>query len=99
MMRASELLHSRIVTESGEDLGHVFDIRVARDPRSSSESAGQKWELKGLVVGRRGAIERYGLKKVTAQATSTLPHDMVPWSAVVRFKEGQVTVRDGTKPE
>jgi hypothetical protein len=99
MMRASELLHSRIVTESGEDLGHVFDLRVARDPRSSTGSAGQKWELKGLVVGRRGAIERYGLRKVTNRATSTLPRDMVPWSAVVRFKEGEVTVRDGTTPQ
>jgi hypothetical protein len=96
-MRVSELLGSKVKTESGEDLGHVYDVRAARDPRSSG-GAHQKWRLKGLVVGKRGVLERFGVTGAKKEEP-ILPHDLVPWSAIVRVRAGEVIVEDGTKPE
>jgi hypothetical protein len=97
-MRVSDFLGLPVLTESGDKLGHVFDLRVKRDPRSSSAHAGHRWQVKGLVVGRRGFIERFGLKGAK-DARPLLPHDVVPWSALLRIRENRVIVRDGTKLE
>jgi sporulation protein YlmC with PRC-barrel domain len=97
-MRFSDLIGLEVKTESGEELGRVHDIRVQRDPRSSSEHAGQRWEVRGLVIGRRGLVERFGFPG----ASSPEPvgaKEVVPWRAIVRIREGTVVVGDGTKPE
>jgi sporulation protein YlmC with PRC-barrel domain len=94
-MRLSDLLGLSVVTESGEKLGHVYDVRVQRDERSSADRAGQKWQVKGIVVGRRGLVERLGL--AASDARPLLNEDVVPWSAILRIGEQAVTARDGTK--
>jgi hypothetical protein len=96
-MRVSELLGLEVRTESGDQLGHVYDVRVGRDPRSSG-GAHQKWRLKGLVVGRRGVLERFGITGARKQEP-ILPHDAVPWDAILQVSEREVVVRDGTEPQ
>jgi sporulation protein YlmC with PRC-barrel domain len=96
-MRISELLGLQVETESGEELGHVHDVRVERDPRSASEHAGQRWHVKALVVGRRGLFERIGLAGAR-RVEPVLQKDAVPWGAIVRIREGRVVVvPDGRK--
>jgi sporulation protein YlmC with PRC-barrel domain len=96
VIRLSELLGLQVVTESGEKLGHVYDMRVERDPRSSTESAGQKWRVKGLVVGGRGMLERFGIANAKKQEP-ILDRDVIPWDTILRVRESKVVVRDGTK--
>jgi sporulation protein YlmC with PRC-barrel domain len=71
------LMHRKVVTESGESLGRIWDIRAERTPR--------KLTVTGLVVGRRGLLEHYGVVK-----RKTPP---VPWSDVVRIEGKRIVVR------
>jgi sporulation protein YlmC with PRC-barrel domain len=98
VMRVSELLGSVVRTESGHKLGHVYDVRVERDPRASSEHAGQRWHVKGVVVGERGMLERFGVVGAKKQEP-LLKRDVVPWSAILSTRAGEVVVKDGTKPQ
>jgi sporulation protein YlmC with PRC-barrel domain len=92
-MRISDLLGCRLVTESGDELGHVFDVRVERDPRSSAERADQKWKLDALMFGSRGVIDRFGMLAVKRLVPSKRG-EALPWSQVVDIAPGEITVRD-----
>jgi hypothetical protein len=52
----------------------------------------------GLVVGGRGMLERFGVSGAKKQEP-ILQRDMVPWSAIVRVRPGEVVVKDGTEPQ
>ena len=52
-MRLSELLDRKVVTESGEQLGRVHDVR--------GELAGGRFRITGLSTGNLGILERYGV--------------------------------------
>jgi hypothetical protein len=93
VIRVSELLGCRLVTESGEKLGHVFDVRVTRDPRSSGDRADQKWKLDALMFGSRGVIHRFGMLAIK-RLISSERGGAVPWSDVVTVEPGEITVRD-----
>jgi sporulation protein YlmC with PRC-barrel domain len=95
-MRLGELLASKVVTESGEKVGHVFDVRVRRGSGSSAKGAGGTWRIDGLLVGRRGVLERFGFTR-NELAGPRHAHDTLPWSAVVKVQDGLVVVRDGTE--
>jgi sporulation protein YlmC with PRC-barrel domain len=71
------LMHRKVVTESGRSLGRIWDLRAERTPRALT--------VTGLVVGRRGMLEHYGVVKRT-----TPP---VPWSDVVRIEGKRIIVR------
>jgi hypothetical protein len=92
-MRLTDLLGAELVTESGERLGRVFDVRVKRDPRSSPERADQKWRLDALLYGEEGMARRFGLL-VARQRVSRGAHEELPWSDVVEIGAGDITVRD-----
>ena len=92
-MKLTDLLGATLVTESGERLGHVFDVRVKRDPRSSRERADQKWKLDALLYGEQGLIARFGLF-AARERVSRGRHEELPWSEVVAIAAGQITVRD-----
>ncbi len=92
-MTLTDLLGATLVTESGERLGHVFDVRVKRDPRSSPERADQKWKLDALLYGEQGLIARFGLF-AARERVSRGRHEERPWSEVVAIAAGQITVRD-----
>jgi sporulation protein YlmC with PRC-barrel domain len=95
-MFLSELIRSRLRSESGDHLGHVFDVRVARDPRSSADRADQKWRIEGLVVGERGLIERFGLRP-GKRIVPLSDRDVIAWKDVLRIGDGEVIVRDGAR--
>jgi sporulation protein YlmC with PRC-barrel domain len=87
-MRLSELLNREVVTESGEKLGHVHDIR--------GQLAGGHLRVTGLVAGRRGLLERYGLGTHVRGGPGQEKahgHAIIPWERVVRVGP-QVLVRD-----
>ena len=86
-MRLAELLGLEVRTESGDSLGHVYDVRGELGPRSLN--------VVGLVVGRRGLLERLGIG-APRRHERLRTHDAVPWSAVVRADRRGVVVRDGT---
>jgi sporulation protein YlmC with PRC-barrel domain len=92
-MRLTDLLGATLVTESGERLGHVFDVRVKRDPRSSPERADQKWTIDALLYGEQGLIARFGLF-AARERVSRGRHEELPWREVVAIAAGEITVRD-----
>jgi hypothetical protein len=92
-MKLTDLLGSELITESGDRLGHVFDVRVKRDPRSSAERADQKWRVDALLYGEKGLIERFGLF-AARQSVARGRHDELPWRDVVAIAAGEITVCD-----
>jgi sporulation protein YlmC with PRC-barrel domain len=88
-VRLSQLLGVRVVTESGEGLGHVHDVRA--------ELGASTLRVTGLVVGGLGVAERLGLGAPRA-AGRIRGKDVVPWAAVIRADRRLVVVRDGTVP-
>ena len=55
MRTLSSLQHRKVVTESGQSLGHAYDLRGEFTPGSLT--------VTGLVVGRRGLLEHLGVVK------------------------------------
>jgi hypothetical protein len=92
-MRLTDILGAKLVTESGQDLGHVFDVRVKRDPRGSPQRADQKWRLVALLYGKHGLIARFGLF-AARERVSRGRHNELPWKDVVAIRSGEITVRD-----
>jgi sporulation protein YlmC with PRC-barrel domain len=82
MIRASDLLGCELRTESGEQLGHVHDLRAER--------AGDGWRLSGLVVGRRGISARL----VGTGADPLIGGEVIGWEAVSRLEAGSIILRD-----
>lgn len=75
MNRLSELLGTKVRTESGRNLGRVHDIRAELRPRSVA--------ITGLVVGRVGFFERLGIGAPESRGRN-VKKDVIPWAAVVR---------------
>jgi sporulation protein YlmC with PRC-barrel domain len=90
-MRLSELLRRSVVTESGRTLGHVHDVRAVR--------RGDRLVVTGIVVGRHGLLEHFGLGTSPGRTGTKLRQtsNVVPWEAVVRVASGKVVVGDGTE--
>ncbi|HEU5212367.1 MAG TPA: PRC-barrel domain-containing protein [Gaiellaceae bacterium] len=88
-MRISEIIGLEVRTESGDGLGRVYDVRAELTQRSL--------RVVGLVVGRRGLLERLGIDAPEASERVRKP-DELPWSDVVRLDRRGVIVRDGSKP-
>ena len=93
MIQLSELLGCEVVTESGESLAHVWEVRAERTEGDL--------RLVGLLVGRFAFAERLGFRHWLGQPEGqrmTSPHrDGIPWESVVRFEPGRIVVRDGTR--
>lgn len=88
-MKLCELLGLGVSTESGEQLGHVHDVRADLTSRSV--------RVRGILVGKIGLLERLGLG---APHSTFRRHgqDLVPWSAVIRVDRRGVVVRDHARP-
>ncbi|HEY2073841.1 MAG TPA: PRC-barrel domain-containing protein [Gaiellaceae bacterium] len=86
-MRLSELLGRRVVSESGESLGRVHDVR--------GELVGGHLRITGLSAGDLGILERYGVgtRGTGGPAQAKVHgHPVIPWERVVRVGS-QVIVR------
>src|SRR5215213_34387 len=90
--RATDLLGLPVVDEDGQRLGHVYDLRLAEVDGQPPE---RRWRLDGLVVGRRGLIERFGFA-AKAQRDPLLPGDVVRWDDVVAVGD-EIRVRRGAE--
>ena len=95
MMLVSELIGCEVVTEDGDSLEHVWDVRAER--------VGKQLRLVGLLVGKYAYAERLGLSHWLGQpgeAKSTRPKgEGIAWSAVVGLEPGRVVVKKGTALE
>ena len=87
-MRLSELLNREVVTESGDRLGRVHDVR--------GELVGGRLLVIGLVAGKLGILERYGVATHGSggpEQAKVHGHPVIPWERVVRVGT-EVIVRD-----
>jgi sporulation protein YlmC with PRC-barrel domain len=87
-MLLSDLLNRRVVTESGQRLGRVHDIRA--------ELTAGHLRVTGLSVGTLGILERYGVGtrgSGGAGRGKVHGHPTIPWQHVVRVGR-HVVVRD-----
>ena len=89
-MRLSELIGLDVHTESGDHLGHVYDVRAELTPRTL--------KVTGLVVGRAGLLERLGLG-ASRRRERLRTDDVVQWRRVVRADRRGLMVRDAAKPK
>jgi sporulation protein YlmC with PRC-barrel domain len=87
-MRLSELLNRPVVDESGRRLGRIHDLR--------GELVAGRLRVTGLVPGKLGILERYGIgthgSGGPAQA-KVHGHPVIPWERVIRVGS-HVVVRD-----
>ena len=87
-MRLSELLNRQVVDESGQQLGRVHDVR--------GELVRGRLRVTGLVVGKRGILERYGVGTSGSGGPAQAKvhgHPAIPWERVIRVGS-HVVVRD-----
>ena len=87
-MRLASLLDREIVTESGTRLGHVHEVR--------GQLVDGRLVVIGLVGGKRGILERYGIGTHGSGGPSQAKvrgHPVIPWERVVRVG-AKVIVRD-----
>jgi sporulation protein YlmC with PRC-barrel domain len=90
-IRLSELLRSRLVTGSGDDLGRIWDVRVQRQTRLPDERVNEAWQVVGLLTGRAGWKERIG----ASPEGDPSPGDfIVPWGSVLEIGSGTVFAAD-----
>ena len=82
-MHLSDLQHWRVVSESGEDLGRVYDLRAERRPTRGhrSESA----TVTTIVYGVAGLLERLGVRRGARCE--------VDWRHVVALRGDRLVVR------
>ncbi len=78
MRTLSSLQRRKVVTESGDSLGRLYDLRGELTARALTVS--------GLVTGKRGLLEHFGVLR-----RKTPP---IPWSDVVRIEGKRIVVRD-----
>ena len=88
MKRLSELLGSTVHTESGRNLGRVYDARAELTSRTLT--------VTGLVVGQGGFLERLGIGAPESRGRTR--REVVPWRSVVRADKRGVIVRDEVQP-
>jgi sporulation protein YlmC with PRC-barrel domain len=87
-MRLAELLNREVVSESGERLGRVHDVR--------GQLVGGHLRVIGLVAGKGGIPERYGVGTHGSGGPGQAKvhgHPIIPWERVVRVSS-EVVVRD-----
>ena len=88
MTRVSDLLGTKVHTESGQKLGRVYDLR--------GELTSGTLRITGLGVGGLALLERLGIG-APESADRIRTTDVIPWSAVIRADRRGVVVRDDAK--
>ena len=84
MRTFSSFLGRKVETQSGRGFGRCRDLRATIKPGTAV--------VEGLVVGRRGLLEHFGVG-----GSAEHRRDIVPWEAVVRIEGDRIIVRDGTE--
>ncbi len=87
-MRLSVLLNRKLVSESGQQLGRVHDLR--------GELVEGRLMVTGLIAGKLGILERYGIATHGSggpRQSKVHGHPVIPWERVVRVGS-EIVVRD-----
>jgi sporulation protein YlmC with PRC-barrel domain len=87
-MRLSVLLNREVVTESGQRLGRVHDVR--------GEIAGGRLQVTGLIAGKLGILERYGVGTSGSGGPGQAKvhgHPVIPWERVAHVGS-EIVIRD-----
>jgi sporulation protein YlmC with PRC-barrel domain len=88
-MRLSELLNRKVVSESGQRLGRVHDVR--------GELVGGRLRVTGLIAGNLlGILERYGVATHGSGGPGQAKvhgHPVIPWERVVHVGS-EIVIRD-----
>jgi sporulation protein YlmC with PRC-barrel domain len=82
MEKITQLLFCEVVSQDGERLGHVFDIRCQGEPEHGFTH--QDRIVSELLYGTRGLLELIGLRKTSVQS--------VAWQSVQRIEDGKIIV-------
>jgi sporulation protein YlmC with PRC-barrel domain len=82
MEKITQLLFCEVVTQDGERLGRVFDVRSSGEPEHGS--ANQERIVGELLYGTRGLLELIGIRKTSVRS--------VAWQAVRRIEDGKIIV-------
>lgn len=88
----SQLLGSMVLAGRGGKLGRVRDVLVSRRIED-----GAPWELHGLLIGRRGILQRLGFQATIDDdmKAGNVPENMIGWSRVMEFDDdGCLRIRD-----
>lgn len=81
-----------VVTESGRELGRCHDIRA--------ELLRSGLRVTGLVVGRHGRFEHFGIAgQAGASSARVRDSDVIPWDRIVRLDDENIVVRDDAAPK
>jgi sporulation protein YlmC with PRC-barrel domain len=92
MRTLSSFQKRRILTESGRELGPCHDVRAELLPTGL--------RVTGLVVGRHGRFEHFGIAgQAGASAARVRDSDVVPWEVIVRLDGDTIVVRDEAAPD
>lgn len=83
-MLLSDAQRWRVVTESGQELGRVFDLRASGRPTRNRRA--DTATIESVVYGVRGLLERLGVRRGTQCEVS--------WSDVVALRGDRLVVRD-----
>ena len=87
-MRLSELLTCKVVSESGQQLGRVHDVR--------GELVAGHLRVTGLCAGKLGILERYGIGTHGSggpRQAKVHGHAVIPWERVIRVGT-EIVIRD-----
>jgi PRC-barrel domain len=99
-MRASDLLGSEVVDESGRSIGTVRDIRLVQDGPISA-SFGALFRVQGLVAGPRSLGSRLGFERgnvkgpLMLRVLFRLLHrraGFVGWDRIRSIEEGRIRI-------
>jgi hypothetical protein len=82
MEKITELLFCEVVSQEGERLGRLFDVRCEGEPEHGV--AHEERVASELIYGKRGLLELLGFKKVSVKR--------VAWSAVKRIEQRKVVI-------
>ena len=87
-MRLSVLLSRKVVTESGQRLGRVHDVR--------GELVGGRLLVTGMIAGKLGILERYGVATHGSGGPGQAKvhgHPVISWERVVHVGS-EIVIRD-----
>lgn len=87
MEKITEILLSDVLTESGQHLGRVFELRCHGEPEHGASNS--KREVSELICGKTGLLELFGLKRTDVKR--------VPWEFVKRIETNTVVIDDNYK--
>ena len=86
-MHLSEAQHWRVVSESGEDLGRVYDLRASGRPARGRRT--EAATVTTLVYGVSGLLERLGVRRGARCE--------IDWTDVVALRGDRLIVRDAAR--